>query len=90
MFKTINRVPFFKWLALAQVALLARTHLKRLSRDDRRRLSELVRHGTHLSPQERAELKTIVSKFEPRAFAYGAADRFSPLPLPRRLAGRSR
>ena len=90
MFKTINRVPFFKWLALAQIALLARTHLKRLSRADRQRLSELVRNGTHLSAQERSELKTIVGKLEPRAFAYGAADRFSPLPLPRRLAGRPR
>ena len=90
MFKTLRRMPFFKWLALAQVALLARRHLGRLTPPERRRLTQLARRGTHLSAGEREELKRLVGKLEPRAFAFGAADRFSPLPLPRRFAGRPR
>jgi hypothetical protein len=86
----MRRMPFLKWLALAQVGLLARNHLKRLTPRERRRLAELARHGTHLSAEERNELKTLVGKLEPRAFAAGAADHFSPVPLPRRLAGKPR
>jgi len=86
----MRRMPFLKWLALAQVALLARHHLQRLTPRERRRLAELARHGTHLSPEERTELKRLVVKLEPRQFAFGAADHFSPLPLPRRFAGRPR
>jgi hypothetical protein len=90
VFKTIGRMPLFKLLALAQVALLARAHLKRLKPDERHRLTELARKGRHLSPEEKTELRTLLGKLEPRAFAVGAADRFSPVPLPRRLAGRPR
>jgi hypothetical protein len=84
-----RRLPFFKLLAIGQVALLARTHLKQLTPDERRRLAALVRRGWKLDPAERRELREIVLKLDPRAFAFGAADRFSPLPLPRRF-GRSR
>jgi hypothetical protein len=90
VFKSIRRLPFLKVLAIAQVALLARRHFGRLSPRERRRLTELVRRGTHLSAQERTELRDLVGRMEPRAFAVGAADRFSPVPIPRRFAGRPR
>jgi hypothetical protein len=86
----LRRLPFFKILAFGQIALLARRHLQRLSPAERKRLTDLVRHGLKLSPQERKELTSLLGKLEPRAFAAGAADAFSPLPLPRRLAGRRR
>jgi hypothetical protein len=87
MFRLLRRMPFFKLLAIAQTALLARRHLQRLDGSDRRRLAELVRRGRRLSPGERDELRRLLAKLEPRAFAFATADRFSPFPLPRRLAG---
>jgi hypothetical protein len=88
MFKTLRRMPFFKVLAIAQAALLAHRHLTRLDSAERRRLAHLVRHGHHLKPKERDELFRLVAKLEPRAFAYDAANKFLPVRLPRRLAGR--
>jgi hypothetical protein len=82
-------MPFFRVLAVAQAALLARRHLRRLDTSERRRLSELVRWGHRMDRAERAELLQLVGKLEPRAFAVTAANAFSPVPLPRRLAGRS-
>jgi hypothetical protein len=86
----IRRLPFFKILAIAQVALLARRHLRGLSRDDRRRMVELARHGTNLTPAERTELRGLVGKMEPRSFALAAANRMSPVPLPRWLLAKLR
>jgi hypothetical protein len=86
----IKAIPFFKILAIAQIALLARRHLRGLTRDDRRRLAELARHGTKLTPAERAELRALVAKLEPRAFALSAANRVSPFPLPRWLVAKLR
>ena len=77
----VRRMPFFKLLAIAQTMLLARRHLGRLDAADRRRLGELVRHGPGLTGEERDELRRLVSKMEPGAFAAAAADRFSPVPL---------
>jgi hypothetical protein len=89
MFRLLRRMPFFKVLAVAQTALLARRHLQRLDVDDRRRLGELVRRGRRLSPAERDDLRGLLAKLGPREFAFAAADRFSPVPL-RWLGGRSR
>jgi hypothetical protein len=86
----IKRLPFLKILAVAQVALLARRHLRGLSKADRRRLTELARRGTKLTAAERTELRGLVAKMEPRAFALGAANRMSPVPLPRWLVGKLR
>ena len=88
MFRS-RRMPFFKLLAAAQLALLARRHLQRLDASDRRRLSELVRRGRRMDRSERDELRRLLSRLEPRAFAAATADAFSPVPLPGRLAGRS-
>jgi hypothetical protein len=85
----LRRLPIFKLLAIAEIALLARDHVSRLSPEDRRRLLDLVRKGKgrkrNLSEDEREELSTLVAKAEPRRFAGLAADRLSPVPLPRRI-----
>jgi hypothetical protein len=84
----LRRLPFFKLLAIAQTALLARRHLQRLSSRDRRRLRELARRGARMNRGERDELRRLVGKLEPRAFAAQTADAFSPVPLPRWLGGK--
>jgi hypothetical protein len=81
-------MPFMKLLAVAQVLLLARRHVQHLEPAERRRFAELVRRGRGLDAAEREELRRLVYKLEPRAFAVGAADLFSPIPLPRRLGRR--
>jgi hypothetical protein len=85
----LRRMPFLKLLAIAQTVLLARRHFQRLNSRDRRRLSELVRRGPRMDERERKELRRLVGKLEPRAFAASTADALSPVPLPRWLAGRS-
>ncbi len=87
MFRLLRRMPFFKVMAVARTALLARHHLQRLDATDRRRLAELVRRGRRLSPAERDDLRRLLAKLGPREFAFAAADRFSPVPL-RWLGGR--
>jgi hypothetical protein len=82
-------MPFFKIMALAQIALLARRHLQRLDANDRQRLSELARRGRSLDRGERDELRRLLGKLEPGAFAGATADAFSPVRLPRRFTGRS-
>ncbi|MGB0095990.1 MAG: hypothetical protein WBP81_26060 [Solirubrobacteraceae bacterium] len=78
-----------KLLAAAEIALLAHDHLMRLNPDERRRLVALVRAGhgrrRNLSEAERDELATLIANLEPRLLAGAAADKLSPLPLPRRL-----
>jgi hypothetical protein len=85
----LKRIPLLKLLSAAEVALLARDHVKRLTPSERRRLIALVRAGRgrrrNLSPGERAELAGLVAKIEPRLLAGEAAQRLSPVPLPRRL-----
>ena len=81
-------MPFLKLLAIAQTVLLARRHLERLDPRDRRRLGQLARRGPRMDRREREELRRLIGKLEPRAFAASTADAFSPFPLPRWLAGR--
>ncbi|MEJ7893645.1 MAG: hypothetical protein WKF94_13510 [Solirubrobacteraceae bacterium] len=86
----LKRLPIFKVLAIAEVALLARDHVSLLEPEERRRLLTLVRKGKgrttqNLSEQERTELTTLVAKAEPRRFAGLVADKLSPVPLPRRV-----
>jgi hypothetical protein len=90
----LRRLPLFKLVALAQVAILAREHVTRLEPDERRRLVDLVRRTRAgrrpVSEEEREELAALVAKADPRRFAGLAADRLSPVPLPRRLVHGSR
>lgn len=84
----LTRLPLFKLIAIVQLALLARRHLGALTPTERRRAAQLVRRARSLTPAERHELIGIASKLEPRAFAGAAADRLSPVPLPRSVSGR--
>jgi hypothetical protein len=90
----LRRLPVVKLLALADVVVLARQHLTRLDPAERRRFLELVRAGRgrrrNLSPQQRAELASLIAKARAREFLGEVADRFSPIPLPKRVVrGRS-
>jgi hypothetical protein len=91
----LRRLPILKVLAIGEIALLARSHLRKLDADERRRLIELLREGRgrprNLSAAEREELTGLVAKAEPRLFAGSVADKLSPVPLPRRaVQGRAR
>ena len=88
MFRTVRHLPFFKVIAIVQLALLARRHLGVLTPDERRRATQLVLNAHKLTPSERHELIGIAAKLEPWAFAGAAADHLSPVPLPRRVTGR--
>jgi hypothetical protein len=85
----LRRLPVFKLLAIAEIALLAKKHYGKLTPQERHRLVELVRTGrgrsANLAPAEQKELAALVAKVEPRLFAGLAADKLSPIPLPRRL-----
>jgi hypothetical protein len=85
----LRRVPVVKLLSAAELALLARDHLARLSPRERRRLVSLVRVGrgrrSRLTGAERAELESLLAKLQPRLLVGEAIDRLSPVPLPRRL-----
>jgi hypothetical protein len=78
-----------KLLALGEILVLAREHIERLEPAERRRVVELVRGGRgrpgNLSEREREELARLIAKAEPRLFAGEAADKLSPVPLPRRV-----
>ena len=91
----LKRIPLFKLISIAEIVLLARDHLNRLEPAERRRALDLMRRGRgrtgNLTPDEREELSKLVAKAEPRLFAGLAADKLSPVPLPRRLThGRRR
>jgi hypothetical protein len=77
-------LPLFRLLAIAQIALLVRRHMRNLDRGERRRLAELVRRGRRLDRTERRELRDLVMKLEPGVFARAAMNRVSPVPLGRR------
>ena len=88
-------IPLARVLAAAEIALLARDHLSQLEPDERHRIVELLRKGRgrrrNLTDHEREELALLVAKAEPRLFMGHAAERFSPVPLPRRIVeGRAR
>jgi hypothetical protein len=74
-------------LAIAEVASVARRHLRHLDADERRRLMHLVRRGPGLSAAERDELRGLVAKLDMRGLAGSAVQRISPVPLPKRLTG---
>jgi hypothetical protein len=82
-------VPVLGLLSAAQVALLAKDHLFRLDGAQRRRLLELLRQARgrpgSLNETEHRELDSLVAALEPRLFAGSAAERFSPVPIPKRV-----
>jgi len=82
-----RRLPFFRLLAVVQVALLARRHLQGLRPEERRRIVALARRGPRATPEERRELRELAGKLDAGAFARAALDKVSPVPLPRRFLG---
>ena len=65
----LKRIPVFKLLALAEIALLARAHIGRLTPEERRRLIQLVQTSRgrkgNLSQTERNELAGLL-KYQSR------------------------
>ena len=85
----LRAIPLARLLAAAEIALLARDHIAQLEPDERHRIVELLRKGRgrrrNLSDRERDELAGLVAKAEPRLFVGHAAEKFSPVPLPKRI-----
>lgn len=85
----LKRIPVVALVATAEVAVLAREHLMRLTPAERRRLVALVRvaHGrpSRLDRAQRRELEALLDKLEARELVGDAVTRLSPVPLPRRL-----
>lgn len=85
----IRRVPVVKLITVAQVGLMARDHVLRLTPAERRRLLELIRatkgRPSKLGCDERDELAELVAKLEPRLLAGEAVGKLSPVWLPERV-----
>lgn len=84
----LRRMPLARLVVLAELGMLAKAHLDRLTPAERKRLVMLVKDARgwpqNLPERERREFKKLVDKAEPKAFADEAVQRFSP------LAGRRR
>lgn len=84
----LRRVPLARLVLLAELGMLAKTHLDRLTPAERRRLVLLVRdtkgRPSNLTQRERRELEKLIAKVEPKAFASKAVEKFSPLGRRRR------
>jgi hypothetical protein len=89
----LKQIPFLRVLAIAQVAMLLREHVAKLTPAERQRLVALVRKARgrpkNLRPRERDELRSLVAKLEPGAFARGAASKVSPI-AGKRVGGRGK
>jgi hypothetical protein len=91
----VRAIPLTWLLAAGEVALLAHDHIAHLEPHERRRMVALLRKGhgrtRNLNETERQELADLVAKVEPRLFVGHAAQKLSPVPLPRRIVeGRPR
>ncbi|MGH2842734.1 MAG: hypothetical protein ACRDKL_04015 [Solirubrobacteraceae bacterium] len=79
----LRRLPLARLVILAEVAILAKAHLDRLSPRERRQLLTLLRDAKcmprTLSSAERREFEDLIAKLEPQLFANTAAEKFSPL-----------
>ena len=82
-------VPVARLLLVAEVALLAHRHARKLDRAQRRRLLALLLRARgrprSLSAAERREFLGLVARLEPRYFLGTAVRRLSPVPVPNRL-----
>jgi hypothetical protein len=87
--KAARAIPMARLLAAAQVVMLARRHWLRLEPHERRRLLTLVRMAGgrrgRLTPGERLELTRLIAKADPKLFAGLVAQKFSPVPFPKRM-----
>lgn len=85
MASALRRIPILKLVAAVELALVARRHVQRLTPKERRRLLKLIVRPQRLTRSDRRERKRLVGKLEARAFAGTAAEKLSPVPLPKRL-----
>jgi hypothetical protein len=85
MLSAVRRIPVLKLVAAAELAIVARRHIQRLTPKERRRLLKLIGRPHRLTASERRDLKRLVDKLAPRAFAGTVAEKLSPVPLPKRL-----
>lgn len=89
MVPVVKKIPVAKLLLVGEIALMARSHFERLEPAERRRFLALMgrAHGRtrNLSSRDREEFAALTAKLAPRLFAGLVADRFSPVPLPRRV-----
>jgi hypothetical protein len=78
-----------KLITIAEIGLMARDHMLRLTPSERRRLVGLIRatkgRPGRLGPGERDELAELVAKLEPRLLAGEAVGKLSPVWLPERM-----
>ena len=85
----LRRLPATTLIEIGEIVLLARDHLQKLEPHERRRVVALMRIGRgrprNLTRAQRDELTGLVAKAEPRLFFGLAADKLSPVPLPKRL-----
>lgn len=82
-------VPVARVLLVAQLAILAQRHLRKLSTAQRRRLFALLirtrGRPRSLPASERRELLYLLARLEPRLLFGRAVTQISPVPLPKRL-----
>ncbi len=91
----LKMLPVVRLVMAAEVLLIGKHHLDRLSPAERGQLISLVAKARgrpkKLSGEEQAALNAIVQKLEPRLFLAEATDRISPVGVPTpvlsRLAG---
>ena len=91
----LRMLPVVRLIMAAEVLLIGKHHLDRITPDERATLIRLVSKGrgrpSKLSDAEQLELHAIVEKLEPRIFLAEAADKISPVgvpgPMRNKLAG---
>ena len=79
----LRRLPLARLVVIADLAILAKSHLDRLTPAERRRLLILLRDARclprNMSGSERREFERLIEKLGPRRFVDAAAERFSPI-----------
>ncbi len=91
----LKMLPVVRLIMAAEILLIGKHHLDRISAAERGQLIGLVGKAKgrpkNLSREEQATLTEIVQKLEPRLFLAEATDRISPVgvpsPLLSKLAG---
>jgi hypothetical protein len=88
----LRALPVVRLVMAAEVLLIGKHHLDRLTPEERGRMVRLVAKAKgrprSLTEQERVDLAAIVEKLEPRAFLATAGERLSPVGMPESLRNR--
>ena len=82
--RSTRLVPFLQLVAVVQIALLARRHVQHLDSAEAPAGSPGWPAGARACrPPSATSSGALAGKLDARAFVGGAADRISPVPLPR-------